>query len=100
MIDSALAQLTMALIIYRHRISGNARSLKFYPLRPFINSGVHPINMSKDEVEGKVKKIKGQVREEIGKITDNKTEQVKGKIEQAQGDVQEKIGKIRRKAKE
>jgi uncharacterized protein YjbJ (UPF0337 family) len=56
--------------------------------------------MSKDEVEGKVKKIKGQVREEIGKITDNKTEQVKGKIEQAQGDVQEKIGKIRRKAKE
>jgi len=71
----------------------------FFPLRPFINSGVCPITMSKDEVEGKVKKIKGQVREEIGKITDNKTEQVKGKIEQAQGDVQEKIGKIRRKAK-
>jgi uncharacterized protein YjbJ (UPF0337 family) len=76
-----------------------ARS-SFYTLRPFINSGVYPITMSKDEVEGKVKKIKGQVREEIGKITDNKTEQVKGKIEQAQGDVQEKIGKIKRKTKE
>ncbi len=56
--------------------------------------------MSKDEVEGKAKKLKGQIREEVGKITDNKTEQVKGKIEQVQGDVQETVGKIKRKAKE
>jgi uncharacterized protein YjbJ (UPF0337 family) len=56
--------------------------------------------MSKDEVEGKVKKLKGQIREEVGKITDNKTEQVKGKIEQVQGDVQETVGKIKRKSKE
>jgi uncharacterized protein YjbJ (UPF0337 family) len=56
--------------------------------------------MSKDEVEGRGKKIKGQIREEVGKITDNKTEQVKGRIEQAEGDVQEKVGKIKRKAKE
>ena len=56
--------------------------------------------MSKDEVEGRGKKIKGQIREEVGKITDNKTEQVKGKIEQAQGTVQEEVGKIKRKSKE
>jgi len=56
--------------------------------------------MSKDEVEGKVKKLKGQIREEVGKITDNKTEQIKGKIEQVQGDVQDTVGKLKRKAKE
>jgi uncharacterized protein YjbJ (UPF0337 family) len=49
--------------------------------------------MSKDEVKGRGKKIKGQIREEVGKLTDNKTEQIKGKIEQVQGKVQEEIGK-------
>jgi ribosomal protein S26 len=38
------------------------------------------------------KQIKGQIREEVGKLTDNKTEQLKGKIEQVQGKVQEGIG--------
>jgi uncharacterized protein YjbJ (UPF0337 family) len=56
--------------------------------------------MSKDEAKGKVKQIKGQVREEIGKLTDNKTEQLKGKIEQVTGKAQEEIGKAKRKAKE
>jgi uncharacterized protein YjbJ (UPF0337 family) len=55
--------------------------------------------MSNDEVEGRSKHIKGQIREEVGKITDNKTEQLKGKIEQAEGHVQEEVGKIKRKAK-
>ena len=55
--------------------------------------------MSKDEVKGKIKRIKGQVREEVGKLTDNKTEQIKGKIEQVEGQVQEEIGKAKRKAK-
>jgi uncharacterized protein YjbJ (UPF0337 family) len=55
--------------------------------------------MSKDEVEGKAKKIKGQIREEVGKITDNKTEQLKGKIEQVEGKAQEEVGKIKRKSK-
>jgi uncharacterized protein YjbJ (UPF0337 family) len=52
--------------------------------------------MNADEIKGKGKKIKGQVREEVGKLTGNKTEQVKGKIEQVEGDVQEGIGKIKR----
>ena len=66
----------------------------------FINTEVYIINMSKDEVEGKSKRIKGQIREEVGKITDNKTEQLKGKIEQVEGRAQEEIGKVKRKAKE
>ena len=56
--------------------------------------------MSKDEIEGRSKQIKGKVREEVGKLTDNKKEQVKGKIEQVEGDVQEGIGKIKRKLKD
>ena len=56
--------------------------------------------MSNEEVKGRGKKLKGQIREEIGKITDNKTEQLKGKLEQAEGTVQEEIGKIKRKSKD
>jgi len=58
------------------------------------------INMSKEEVKGKSKQIKGQIREEVGKLTNNKTEQLKGKIEQVEGKAQEEIGKAKRKAKE
>jgi len=56
--------------------------------------------MEKDEIKGKGKQIKGQVREEVGKLTGDKTEQVKGKIEQAEGKVQEEFGKLKGKAKD
>lgn len=65
----------------------------------FINLEVYLINMSKEEVKGKSKQIKGQIREEVGKLTNNRTEQLKGKIEQVEGRVQEEIGKVKRKAK-
>ena len=53
--------------------------------------------MSKEEGKGKIKQIKGQIREEVGKATDNKTEQLKGKIEQVEGKVQEELGKAKKK---
>jgi uncharacterized protein YjbJ (UPF0337 family) len=56
--------------------------------------------MSKEEVKGKSKHVKGHIREEVGKLTNNKTEQLKGKIEQVEGRAQEEIGKAKRKAKE
>jgi len=56
--------------------------------------------MSKEEAEGKSRQIKGQIREEVGKLTNNKTEQLKGKIEQVEGRAHEEIGKAKRKAKE
>ena len=65
-----------------------------FHLPSFINSASYPANMSKDEVEGKAKKLKGQIREEVGKITGNKTEQLKGRIEKAGGTVQENMGKV------
>jgi uncharacterized protein YjbJ (UPF0337 family) len=66
----------------------------------FINYEDYQANLSNDEVEGRGKRIKGQIREEVGKITDNKTEQLKGKIEQVEGQAQEEIWKVKRKAKE
>jgi uncharacterized protein YjbJ (UPF0337 family) len=56
--------------------------------------------MNIDEVKGRGKKIEGQIREGVGKLTDNKTEQIKGKIEQVEGTIQEEIGKIKRKVKD
>jgi uncharacterized protein YjbJ (UPF0337 family) len=56
--------------------------------------------MSQEEAKGKGKQIKGQIREQVGKLTHNKTEQLRGKIEQVEGKAQSEIGKIKRKAKE
>jgi uncharacterized protein YjbJ (UPF0337 family) len=55
--------------------------------------------MSKEEIKGRGKQAKGKVREEVGKMTNNKTEQLKGKIEQAEGKARERIGKAERKNK-
>ena len=55
--------------------------------------------MSKNEAEGKGKQIKGKVREEVGKLTNNKKEQAKGKIEQVEGKARENLGKAQRRAR-
>lgn len=48
--------------------------------------------MNKDQVEGKVKLIKGQVKEAVGKLIGDKSMEARGKIENAAGKVQEKLG--------
>jgi uncharacterized protein YjbJ (UPF0337 family) len=53
--------------------------------------------MSDEEIKGKVEKTKGRIREEVGKLTGNKSEQIKGKAEQAKGKVQEELGKAKRR---
>jgi uncharacterized protein YjbJ (UPF0337 family) len=58
-----------------------------------------PHIMNKNEAEGKGKQIKGKVREEVGKLTDNKKEQIKGKVEQAQGKAREAVGKAQSRNK-
>ncbi len=54
--------------------------------------------MSDDEIKGKVTQIKGKGKEEIGKLTDDKSTQVSGKVDQVKGKAQEEIGKVKRKA--
>jgi uncharacterized protein YjbJ (UPF0337 family) len=53
--------------------------------------------MSNQEVEGRRKKVEGQVREDVGKAVGDKSEQVRGGGEKLQGDVQEGLGKAKRK---
>jgi uncharacterized protein YjbJ (UPF0337 family) len=53
--------------------------------------------MSEEESKGKNLKIKGVIREEIGKITGDKSEQIEGKAEQAIGKIREEAGKAKRK---
>jgi uncharacterized protein YjbJ (UPF0337 family) len=54
--------------------------------------------MSAHEMEGKRKKVEGQVRDTMGKMTGDKSEQIRGKAEKVEGKVEESLGKAKRKA--
>jgi len=56
--------------------------------------------MSKEEAKGKAEKVKGKIREEVGKATGNDKEQIKGKAEQWEGQTRETAGKVKRKIDE
>jgi uncharacterized protein YjbJ (UPF0337 family) len=56
--------------------------------------------MSENEIKGKGKQIQGQFREEVGKLTDDKSQQLKGQIEQVEGKARENLGKAQREAGE
>ncbi len=56
--------------------------------------------MKKQETRGKVKKLKGRVKESVGIITGNRELERKGSRQRTEGAVQESLGKARRKAGE
>ena len=53
--------------------------------------------MSEEEAKGRTLKLKGKIREEVGKITGDKSAQIEGKAEQAIGKIREEAGKAKRK---
>ena len=53
--------------------------------------------MTDQELKGKVKRVKGQIREGLGKLTGDRKERIKGKLEQAEGSVREQYGKTKKK---
>jgi uncharacterized protein YjbJ (UPF0337 family) len=53
--------------------------------------------MTDDIEKGKRKQTEGKIREEVGKLTGDKSERIKGKMEQVEGKVQEDIGKVKKK---
>ena len=55
---------------------------------------------NKDEVKGKAEKIKGEVKEQIGKATKNPNLEQEGRDDQVKGTIQDKFGEARRKAGE
>lgn len=54
--------------------------------------------MNWDIVEGKWTQLKGSVREEWGKLTDDEIDEIEGNREQLVGKIQEKYGVARDKA--
>ena len=55
---------------------------------------------NKDEVAGKGKEIKGDIKEKIGHATGNRDLENEGSAEEAGGKVQKNVGKARRKVGE
>lgn len=55
-----------------------------------MNSG------TKEEVEGKVRKVKGGIKETAGKLTDNPKLEAEGKVEKIVGKAQEKAGQVKK----
>ncbi|MFZ3167208.1 MAG: CsbD family protein [Candidatus Methanoperedens sp.] len=51
---------------------------------------------TKDQIEGKVHKIKGGIKETAGQLTDNPKLEAEGKVEKQVGKVQEKVGQIKK----
>ena len=51
---------------------------------------------NKDEVEGKVENIKGQIKEGVGNLTGNRDLEAEGEADQAEGKTQETWGKFKR----
>ena len=53
--------------------------------------------MNRDELDGKVKQVKGKVKQGIGDLTDDEQLRDEGVADEAEGEVQEGFGTVRRK---
>ena len=51
---------------------------------------------TKDQAEGKFHKVKGKVKEVVGKLSDNSELEAEGTGEKIAGKVQEKIGQVKK----
>ena len=54
--------------------------------------------MNLDQLEGKWTQVKGKVRKEWGKLTDDDIQRVNGKSEELVGRIQERYGKTKEEA--
>ena len=53
--------------------------------------------MNRNEIDGKVDRLKGNIKEKVGEATDNESLRDEGVADQAAGAVEEGFGKARRK---
>jgi uncharacterized protein YjbJ (UPF0337 family) len=49
---------------------------------------------TKDKVEGEIHKVKGKVKEKVGRATNNPDLEGEGQVEKVGGKVQKKIGQV------
>jgi uncharacterized protein YjbJ (UPF0337 family) len=55
--------------------------------------------MAREQVRGAVNKVKGTVKDAVGKVTGNKKMQAEGKLDKAKGAVQNAAGDAKDKAR-
>jgi uncharacterized protein YjbJ (UPF0337 family) len=53
-------------------------------------------NSSKNQIEGKMREMKGKVKEAFGEATNNPDVEARGKAERAGGKVQGKVGDVQK----
>jgi len=51
---------------------------------------------TQDQAEGKIHKVKGEIKEIAGKLSKNPDLETEGKEEKIEGKVQEKVGQIKK----
>jgi uncharacterized protein YjbJ (UPF0337 family) len=49
---------------------------------------------TKDQIEGNLHEVKGAVKEQVGRVTNNPTLRAKGKAENLAGKIQKKVGQL------
>jgi uncharacterized protein YjbJ (UPF0337 family) len=74
------------------RSSRVKRNLK----RDFIKRGSIVKTSTEDQVEGKLRKAKGEIKETAGDLSNNPDLETEGSVEKAEGKVQEKKGQIKK----
>jgi uncharacterized protein YjbJ (UPF0337 family) len=74
-----------------------SESIDVNNIRAIDDKGVVEMGINKDQVEGRAKEISGKLQEDLGKVTDNKTEQVKGLVNRVVGVGQAKAGDLAEK---
>lgn len=52
--------------------------------------------LNQDEVKGKLNRVKGQVKQGVGKATGNERLRDEGMVDEAVGDLQEGAGRVKR----
>lgn len=50
---------------------------------------------NKDKERGKLDKAKGEVKDQYGKLTNDKSKQAEGKYDKAKGNVEDKVGEAK-----
>ncbi|RXA21776.1 CsbD family protein [Methanosarcina sp. MSH10X1] len=51
---------------------------------------------TEDEVEGKLRKAKGEIKETVGKVSDKPDVEAEGSVEKLEGEAKEKKGQIKK----
>jgi len=53
--------------------------------------------MNKDKLKGSLDQVKGEAKEQWGKLTDDRSTEAEGKVDKVKGKVKEGVGKVKDK---